>query len=283
LCFFGDAHWSLISAVPKQQGNPIVRGVTVEIFYLCLFAFLAGFVDSVVGGGGLIQLPALFIFLPKPLAASLPAVLGTNKLSSICGTGMAAAQYAQRVPVPWASILPAGLAAFVFSAVGAHTVLSLNPDVLKPLILVLLISVAIYTYWRKDFGHLHAPQFAANRERQFGVLVGMVIGFYDGFFGPGTGSFLIFIFIGLFGFAFLAASASAKVINLGTNLSAVIYFAATHKILYQFAVPMGLCNMLGSFAGSRLAIQKGNAFVRVFFLVVVTLMILRFGREISGR
>jgi uncharacterized membrane protein YfcA len=252
----------------------------VEFYYLCLFAFLAGFVDSVVGGGGLIQLPALFIFLPKPLAASLPAVFGTNKLSSICGTSMAAAQYSHRVQVPWASILPAGLAAFVFSALGVYTVLSLHPVVLKPLILVLLIGVAIYTYWRKDFGHLHAPQFAAHRERQFGIMVGMVIGFYDGFFGPGTGSFLIFTFIGLFGFDFLTASASAKVINFATNLSAVIYFAVTHNILYQFALPMGLCNMLGSFAGSRLAILKGNAFVRVFFLVVVALMILRFGREI---
>jgi uncharacterized membrane protein YfcA len=116
-----------------------------------------------------------------------------------------------------------------------------------------------------------------------GVLVGIVIGFYDGFFGPGTGSFLIFIFIGLFGFDFLAASASAKVINFATNLSAVGYFAATHQILYHYAVPMGLCNLLGSLTGTRLAILKGNAFVRVFFLVVVAAMILRFGWEVLFR
>ena len=251
-----------------------------EVFCLCLFAFLAGFVDSVVGGGGLIQVPALFIFLPKPLAASITGVLGSNKLSSICGTGTAVIQYSRRVRINWHSILPAGMAALVFSFLGARAVSLVRPQVLKPLILFLLVAVALYTYWRKHFGNLHAPQFTAHRERQFGILVGAVIGFYDGFFGPGTGSFLIFIFIGLFGFDFLTASASAKVINFATNLSAVAYFAETHQIYYRYAVPMGLCNMLGSFTGSRLAILKGNAFVRGFFLIVVTLMILRFGWEI---
>ena len=252
----------------------------MEIYYLCLFAFLAGFVDSVVGGGGLIQLPALLLFLPKPFAASLTAVLGTNKMSSICGTGAAVIQYSRRVRINWHSILPAGLAALMFSFLGARAVSRVQPHVLKPLILVLMIAVALYTFWQKDLGRLHAPQFSAHRERQFGLVVGTVIGFYDGFFGPGTGSFLIFIFIGLFGFDFLAASASAKVINFATNLSAVVYFAATDNIVYQFALPMGLCNIVGSVAGSRLAILKGNAFVRVFFLAVVAAMIARFGWEI---
>jgi len=255
----------------------------VETAYLCLFAFLAGFVDSVVGGGGLIQLPALFIFLPPSLAASLPAVFGTNKLSSICGTSTALIQYSRRVVINWQSILPAGAAAFVFSFLGARAVTQINAQVLKPLVFFLLVAVAIYTYWKKDFGNLHAPQFTAHRERQFGVLVGMAIGFYDGFFGPGTGSFLIFIFIGLFGFDFLTASASAKAINVATNLSAVIYFAATDSILYQYALPMGACNVLGSLAGTRLAILKGNQFVRNFFLVIVGAMILRFGWEVFGR
>ena len=251
----------------------------MEIVYLCGFAFLAGLVDSVVGGGGLIQLPALLLLLPPAPGDSLAAVFGTNKLSSFCGTGAAVIQYSRRVRINWPSILPAGAAAFVFSFLGARVVASLKPEMLKPLILVLLVIVGIYTYWRKDLGNLHAPQFTAHRERQLGILVGIVIGFYDGFFGPGTGSFLIFIFIGLFGFDFLAASASAKVINLATNLSAVGYFAATHQILYHYAVPMGLCNVLGSLAGTRLAILKGNAFVRGFFLVIVTVMILRFGWE----
>src|SRR5256885_691537 len=139
----------------------------------------------------------------------------------------------------------------MFSALGVYAVFAVEPKVLKPIVLFLLVAVAIHIYWRKDFGNLHAPQFTAHRERQFGIWVGVVIGFYDGFFGPGTGSLLIFIFIGLFGFDFLAASASAKVVNFATNLSAVIYFAATHNILYHYAVPMGLCNVLGSLTGTR--------------------------------
>jgi uncharacterized membrane protein YfcA len=255
----------------------------VETVYLCILAFLAGLVDSVVGGGGLIQLPALLVFLPPTAANSLAQVFGTNKMSSICGTTTAVIQYSRRVKIKWSAVLPASAAAFVFSFLGAHVVASIRPEMLKPLVLVLLVIVGVYTYSRKDLGKLHAPLLTAQRERIFGVLVGIGIGFYDGFFGPGTGSFLIFIFIGLFGFDFLAASASAKVINLATNLSAVGYFAATHQIHYHYAVPMGLCNVLGSLTGTRLAILKGNAFVRGFFLVVVGVLILRFGWEVVFR
>ncbi|HYV27255.1 MAG TPA: TSUP family transporter [Candidatus Eisenbacteria bacterium] len=252
----------------------------MELFYLCGFAFLAGFVDSVVGGGGLIQLPALFLFLPPEFSASVVTVSATNKMSSICGTSMAVFRYSRRVPIRWPSILPAGLAAFLFSFLGARTLSLVDPHLLKPIILIMLIAVAVYSAIRKDFGNLHAPQFTAHRERQFGIVVGAVMGFYDGFFGPGTGSFLMFIFVGLFGFDFLSATASTKVINLAANLSALIYFAAHGNILYQFGLPMGACNMLGSLMGTRLAMLKGNAFIRIFFLVVVTAMIVRFGYEV---
>lgn len=252
----------------------------MDLLLLCPLALLAGLVDSVVGGGGLIQLPALFLFLPPSLAASIPAVLGTNKLSSICGTGMAVVQYARRVPIRWRSILPAGLVAFAFSFVGARTVSLLNAQVLKPLVLGLLVLVALYTFANKNLGNLHAPRFTLHRERQFGLLIGMAIGFYDGFFGPGTGSFLMFLFIGLFGFDFLTASASARVINFATNLSAVLYFAATDHLLYRYALPMAACNILGSLVGTRLAMLKGTRFVRALFLVVVSAMILRFAWEV---
>ncbi|MCZ7635571.1 MAG: TSUP family transporter [Verrucomicrobia bacterium] len=255
----------------------------LTIACLCAFALLAGFVDAVVGGGGLIQIPALFLFLPPAEAARTAAVLGTNKLSSICGTGMAVVQYARRVPLPWRSLLPAALVALVCSFLGARVVTLLNPALVRPLILGLLVAVAVYTYVRKDFGHRHAPRFPAGRERLFGMLTGAGIGFYDGFFGPGTGSFLIFAFIGGFGFDFLSASASAKVINFATNLSAVAYFAATDHLLYRYGLPMAACNMLGSMLGARLALGKGNRFVRGFFLVVVAAMIVRFGWEVLGR
>jgi hypothetical protein len=249
---------------------------------ICLlgFAFLAGFIDSVVGGGGLIQIPALFLWLPESAAAVAPMVLGTNKLSSICGTGMAVAQYARRVRLTWGTVLPAAAVAFVFSFLGARLVTLLHSHVLKPLVLVLLVAVAFYTFLRPDLGERHAPQFSPRRERLLGLFVGATIGFYDGFFGPGTGSFLMFVFVGWFGFDFLQASASARLINFTTNLSALLYFAATSNILYSYALPMGLCNVLGSLVGTRLAILKGNRFVRGFFLVVVSGMIVRFAWEL---
>ena len=252
----------------------------MDLVYLCVAALLAGFVDAIVGGGGLIQLPALFIFLPPELSASTALVFGTNKLSSICGTSVAAFQYSRRIPVNWASILPAGLAAFVFSFLGARLVSMLDGQALRPLILFLLCAVAFHTYRRKDFGNLHAPKFVASHERQWGIVLGIGIGFYDGFFGPGTGSFLLFVFIGVFGFDFLTASASAKVINAATNLAAVVYFGSSQNILYEYALPMGLCNIVGSVAGTRLAILKGNQFVRLIFQGVVTAMILRFGWKV---
>ncbi len=252
----------------------------MELAFLCGFAFLAGFIDSVVGGGGLIQLPALLLFLPKELAGDLATVYGTNKLASICGTSIAVVQYSRRVRINWASLLPAAVTAFVFSFLGSMAVTHVNKDLLKPIILVLLIAVAIYTFVKKDFGNLHAPAFTAHKERSFGIIVGVVLGFYDGIFGPGMGSFLIFTFIGLFGFDFLSASASAKVINFATNLASVILFASTGHILYQYALPMAACQIAGSVTGTRVAMTKGNRFVRVLFLVVVSALILRFGWQI---
>jgi uncharacterized membrane protein YfcA len=244
----------------------------IETAFLCFFAFLAGFVDSIVGGGGLIQLPALFIFLP-----TLPAgvLLGTNKLSSICGTAVATVQYARLVTISWRATLPATVAAFVFSFLGARAATVLHTSVMRPIVLFLLAGVLVYTFVQKDFGSLHAPRLDRLRQYLFSVLTGTVIGFYDGFFGPGTGSFLIFVFIGIFGFSFLSASASAKVINFTTNLAAVIYFVATGNVLYQVALPMAACNIAGSVIGTRLAVLKGNRFVRVFFLVVVAGMIVK--------
>lgn len=247
---------------------------------LSFFAFLAGLVDSVVGGGGLIQIPALLLFLPSSSAAHLPAIFGTNKLSSICGTGFAVFQYSRRIPVRWDTLLPSMLCAFAFSLLGAKSLNLLSKDLLRPLVVVLLLGVTLYTYLKKDLGDVHAPRHSPTWERRWGAVVGMVIGFYDGFFGPGTGSFLMFIFIGWFGYDFLAATAAAKVINLSTNIAAVGYFAATDSILYPYAVPMAVCNMLGSAVGTRLAMLKGNRFVRGFFLVVALAMSLKVGYDL---
>jgi uncharacterized membrane protein YfcA len=255
----------------------------VDAIFLCLFAFLAGFVDSVVGGGGLIQLPALLLFLPAESSRTLAPVFGTNKFSAICGTSIATLQYARRIQIQWRFILPAATAALVFSFLGARVVSFIRKEAMEPVIVTLMIAVAIYTFAKKDFGHLHAPKLSPAQARALGIVVGVVIGFYDGFFGPGTGSFLIFIFIGLFGFDFLNASAHAKVINLSTNLAAVAYFAATNNVLYRYAIPMAACNIIGSVTGTRLALLKGNRFVRALFLLVVSAMIIRYGWKIFSR
>ncbi len=248
-----------------------------ELLALCGFAFLAGFIDSVVGGGGLVQIPALLILLPP--GTPVADVLGTNKFVGVTGTAAAAWNYARHVEIDWRATLPTALAGFVFSVFGALTVSHLDPALLRPLVLVLLVAVAVYTFVRKDFGSLHAPRLESARVPLIGAGVGAVIGFYDGFFGPGTGSFLIFTFIGVFGFGFLAASASSKVVNTATNLSTVAYFALTGHVYYWLAVPMAVCNILGSLVGTRLAVLRGNRFVRWFFLVVVTAIIGKLGYD----
>lgn len=239
---------------------------------LCGFAFLAGIIDAAVGGGGLIQLPALLVIMPQTAIATL---LGTNKVASIAGTAVAAVQYSRSVKLDWRTTIPASIAAFIFSAIGARIASLLKPEMLRPVILVILIVVAIYTLVKKDFGSLHAPKFLPNTRLVIGIVMGMAIGFYDGFLGPGTGSFLTFTFIGVLGFDFLTASASTKVVNFATNLSALIYFAFTDRILYSIALPMAVCNILGSLIGTKLALTKGSDFIRVLFLVVVSGLILK--------
>jgi uncharacterized membrane protein YfcA len=247
---------------------------------LAFAAFAAGFIDSVVGGGGLIQIPALFTLLPQQSPATL---FGTNKFASVFGTSNAAWRYARRVAMPWRTTLPAALAAFACSYLGAMAVAWLPRELLRPLILALLVGAAAYTFMKKDFGAVHGPAHSGHRELLYAVVLGGVIGFYDGFFGPGTGSFLIFLFIRFFGFDFLHASAAAKVVNVATNLAALAYFAPNGHLLWQAAVLMALCNVGGSVAGTHLALKHGSGFVRRVFLVVVSLLILKFAWDTFSR
>lgn len=244
---------------------------------LLALAFFAGFVDSVIGGGGLIQVPALLVFLP---AAPVATIFGTNKIVSLAGTSVALAKISRAVDIPWKTVLPAALVAAVFAFLGARAVTMIDPKLLKPIILLLLIGVAIYTFMRKDFGSLHQPKFTQSHEQLVAILVGVVLGFYEGFFGPGTGSFLIFAFVGLMGFNFLTASASAKVVNITTNIAATAWFAWSGNILYKLAIPMALCNITGAWVGAHLAVNRGSGFLRVFFLCVITALMCRFGWDI---
>jgi len=244
-----------------------------ELLILLLAAFMAGGIDAVVGGGGLIQIPALFVAYPGESPASL---FGTNKCASVVGTANATWRYARLVRMPWRTILPAALAAFIFSYGGAAVVAWLPKDAVRPLILLLLIFAAVYTLKKKNFGDLHAPAHSGHRELIYAMLLGGVIGFYDGFFGPGTGSFLIFLFVRFFGFDFLHASASAKVVNVATNLAALAYFVPNGYVLPVLAAGMALANVSGSMVGTRLALKHGSGFIRNAFLVVVGGLIVKF-------
>jgi uncharacterized membrane protein YfcA len=252
----------------------------VDFVMLGCAAFLAGLVDAVVGGGGLIQLPVVFSVFPREVPATL---LGTSKLAGIFGTSAAAVNYARRVRVAWSAAAPAAVAAFALSFAGAYTVTRVPADFIRSLLPVVLLAVAVYTFRKKDFGSIHAPVHSGMTERLIAIGTGACIGFYDGFFGPGTGSFLMFMFVRFFGFDFLSASAAAKVVNVACNVSALLWFGYSGHLLWQLGLLMAVCQVAGSLVGTRLAIKHGSAFVRKLFLAVVSLLILKTGYDAIAR
>jgi uncharacterized membrane protein YfcA len=248
----------------------------MELLIVSMASLVAGFVDSIVGGGGLILVPALFATFP----AAHPATLfGTNKGASVWGTAFATWQFSRRVEMRWAALLPAAGAGFVASFAGAWLVTVVSPDYLRKLLPLVLLAVLIYTVVKKDLGRDHTPRFSGAAEQWVAASVGALIGFYDGFFGPGTGSFLVFLFVRLLGYDFLSASASAKLVNTATNLAALLLFVAKGHIWWHFVVAMALANVVGSLLGTRLALKHGTGFVRVFFMLVVSALILKTGYD----
>lgn len=251
--------------------------LTPELILLCFVSFFAGFIDAIVGGGGLLQTPAMLIILPHYPIATL---FGTTKIPSFTGTAFAAFKYTGKVTIHWKLLIPIMLTAFGGAAFGAYCITLISSEQIKPVILVLLISIAFYTYSKKDFGMHQEKHFSYMKQLIIGLIFGFSIGFYDGLIGPGTGTFLVLAFISLLGNDFLRSSAYAKYVNLGTNLAAIIYFAKSGNILYEFAIPMAVFNLCGSFLGIKMALLKGNKFIRVFFLCVVSATILRFAWDI---
>jgi len=239
-------------------------------------AFVAGLVDAVVGGGGLILIPALFVTLPEIVPAG---ILGTNKFSAIFGTGSAAIRYVRGIEVPWLVVFPAAVASLMFSWCGAMSAALLPKDMMRPLVLILLIIVATYSMLRKDFGSNDKNRKYGPKEICWSVLLGAFLGFYDGFFGPGTGSFLIFLYVHCFGLSFLRASGAAKIINVASNAGALIYFGAAQHILWKLALLMAAFNIMGAVLGAQLAVRHGSIFVRRVFLLVATALIAKFGYD----
>ena len=242
--------------------------------FLLAASFFAGFIDSIAGGGGLIQLPALLIGLPKSETAE---VLGTNKLSAVFGTTTAAALYRKQIKPDPKILIAMGIPAFLGSAGGAVLASKIPTSSMRPMVLVLLIIVAVYTWFKPELGKFENLRHLPKRRVQIAALAGVVIGFYDGIFGPGTGSFLMLILVASLGYAFITASAIAKVVNVATNVGAIMVFGVNGAVLWQIGIILGVANISGAVIGARLAIKGGSTLVRKVFLLVTVALIVKVG------
>jgi len=246
---------------------------------LGLAALTAGFVDAVVGGGGLVQLPALLLGLP---GATPVEVLATNKLASICGTTVSSATYYRRIRPDPKTFLPLMALAFIGSAAGAAVAFLIPKDAFDPIVLVALIVVGAYVLFKPALGEATELRFSGHRHTAAAMITGLAIGFYDGALGPGTGSFFVFTLVGLLGYSFLEASAKARLAYWATNLAALCVFVPQGVVLWKVGLVMGVCNLAGGYVGARTAVARGTGFVRVFFIIVVSAFIIRIGGDIFG-
>ena len=244
------------------------------LILLCVIAFVAGFVDAIVGGGGLIQTPAGLILLPNESVAS---VIGSLKIPSFTGTFFAAREYMQKVKIPLKRILLFTSIAFAASFTGSYCLTIVSNYYMKPILFFVLVIIAIYTFTKKSLGQSNTNNALVFSTSKGASLLCLALGFYDGFICPGAGSLLVLAFISFLGFDFLQANAHAKVVNLATNLGSIILFIIKGSIMWSIAIPMAICNAVGGILGSKMAIQKGNQFIRTIFLIVIIATLLQIG------
>ncbi len=249
------------------------------VLLLALAAFVAGWVDAVVGGGGLVQLPALLLAFP---AAAPAQILATNKLSSVWGTVTSAITYGRRVRPDLRTALPMAGLAYAGAIGGAFIGLHIPKSAFDPIILGLLVAVGAYTLLRPSLGEVTRLRWAGARHTSVAMAIGVVIGVYDGALGPGTGSFLVFALVGLLGYAFLEASAKAKIANAATNLGALTVFAPGGHVMWGVGLAMAVANLAGGYTGARIAVAKGSRFVRGVFVLVIGAFVVRIGGGLLG-
>lgn len=247
------------------------------IILLCIAAFGAGFIDAIAGGGGLLQTPASLILLPH---LPVQTVIASLKIPAFIGTSVASVQYVQKVKMQWKLLLVMTIISFTSAFAGSTLLTHVSSSFMKPFLLVVLVLLAIYTYIKKDFGQYAQHSISEKKQMQYAIPMCIIIGFYDGFIGPGTGSFLVLAFVAILGFDFLHASAHAKMVNLSTNLGSICLFLLKGNIIWLIAIPMALSNAAGGWFGAKLAIKKGNGFIRIFFLIVVIGTLIRFAYDV---
>lgn len=247
--------------------------------FLGVAAFAAGWIDAVVGGGGLIQLPALLLGLP---GASPAQLLATNKFGSIFGTTTSSITYYRRVRPDLRTALPMASVAYVGAIGGALIGLHIPKSAFNPIILGLLVAVGAYTLFKPDLGRESLRRFEGPTHVVLAMVTGFVIGVYDGSLGPGTGSFMVFALVGLLGYNFLEASAKAKIANFATNLGALTVFAPMGLVLVKVGLVIAAANLVGGYVGARTAVARGSGFVRVVFVVIVIAFIVKIGGSLLG-
>jgi uncharacterized membrane protein YfcA len=244
--------------------------------FLFIAAGFAGFVDSVAGGGGLVQLPALLIGITnKPI----PLILGTNKIPSIFGTSSAAASYFKRIRPDVRVTALMAIPAFIGSVTGAHLAAKVPTTIFHPIIFTLLVLLGIYTWKKPHLGMHENLKYTQGKRHLIVAISGLCIGFYDGIFGPGTGTILVFLLVALIGYEFLKASATAKLVNISTNLGAILTFQFTGHIWWKVGLALAIANVTGAIIGSRLALRGGSPLVRKVFLIVVVVLIAKLGYD----
>jgi len=249
---------------------------TTTVLLLVVAGFTAGWIDAVVGGGGLVQLPALLLV---PGISPVQA-LATNKLAGIMGTSVAAVTFYRRVGPDLRTAAPMAVCAFGGAVGGAALASRIPADLFTPIILVVLIGVAVWTVVRPSLGATSELRWEGNRHRATAAAVGLAIGAYDGLLGPGTGTFLVISLVGLLGYAFLPASAIAKIVNFATNAGALVFFVPHGAVLWALGLVVGAANLCGGYLGARMAVAKGSGFVRVVFIVVVSVLVVRLGWQV---
>ncbi|WP_285726502.1 sulfite exporter TauE/SafE family protein [Psychromicrobium xiongbiense] len=246
------------------------------LLLIVVAGFGAGWIDAVVGGGGLLQLP---VMLMVPGITPVQA-LATNKMGSIFGTATSSVAYYRRVGPDLRTALPMAAIALLGSLGGAVLAANLPQSVFKPIIVVALIVVAIFTAATPRLGAETALRHSGSRHHVLAGVIGAGIGFYDGLIGPGTGSFLVIALVSVLGYAFLEASAKAKIVNLATNAGALMFFLPHGSLLWGLGLVLGASNMGGAYLGARMAVARGNTFIRVVFLTVVAALILKLGWDV---